>query len=64
MLWVELLTTINKMSLLTAKLPSGRWGIFNKDKRLLFTVGSRQTLDIILTQLSQKQIPVRILAES
>lgn len=52
------------MSILTAQLPSGRWGIFNKDKRLLFTVGSQQTLDMIVTQLSQKQIPVYVLAES
>ena len=52
------------MSLLTAQLPSGRWGIFNQDKRLLFTVGSHQTLELILTQLAQKQIPVQVLAES
>lgn len=52
------------MSLLTAQLPSGRWGIFNKDKRLLFTVGSKQTLETILTQLSHKQVPVQVLIES
>lgn len=52
------------MSLLTAKLPSGRWGIFNSKKRLLFTVGSQQTLEAILTQLSRKQIPVQVLVES
>ncbi|MEM1251892.1 MAG: hypothetical protein AAGI69_05625 [Cyanobacteria bacterium P01_H01_bin.21] len=52
------------MSLLTAQLPSGRWGIFNKDKRLLFTVGSQQTLDTIVMQLSRKQIPVQVLVES
>ena len=52
------------MALFTSQLPSGRWGIFNKDKRLLFTVGSQQTLDMILMQMSQKQIPVQILVES
>ena len=52
------------MSLLTIQLPSGRWGIFNKDKRLLFTVGSQQTLEMILNQLAQKQIPVKVLAKS
>lgn len=52
------------MSLFTAKLSSGRWGIFNSQKRLLFTVGSQQTLDAILQQLSYKQIPVKVLADS
>ncbi|MGD1854944.1 MAG: hypothetical protein ACFB2W_11920 [Leptolyngbyaceae cyanobacterium] len=52
------------MSLLTAKLPSGRWGIFNSDNRLLLTVGSQQTLETILMQLSSKQVPVKILANA
>ena len=47
------------MSLITTKLPSGRWGIYNGE-RLLLTVGSQQTLNVILTRLSQRQIPVKI----
>ncbi|MEM9803654.1 MAG: hypothetical protein AAF959_00115 [Cyanobacteria bacterium P01_D01_bin.56] len=54
---------LTTMALLAAQLPSGRWGIFNKDKRLLFTVGSQETLDTILVQLSQRQIQVQRLAK-
>ncbi|MEL6489178.1 MAG: hypothetical protein AAFV85_15635 [Cyanobacteria bacterium J06634_6] len=50
------------MSFQTVQLPSGRWGIFN-GKRLLLTVGSQETLDMILRQLTTKQIPVRVVAE-
>lgn len=46
----------------TVELPSGRWGIFNGE-RLLLTVGSRHTLDMILMHLSTKQIPVRVLSD-
>lgn len=51
------------MTFQTVQLPSGRWGIFN-GKRLLLTVGSQQTLDLILRQLTTKQIPVSIVSES
>lgn len=47
------------MSLVTTKLPSGRWGIFH-GKRLLLTVGSQQTLEVIVAHLSRRQIPVAI----
>lgn len=47
------------MALVTTQLPSGRWGIFNGD-RLLLTVGSQQTLDMILNHLSRRQIPVKV----
>ncbi|MGD1897894.1 MAG: hypothetical protein ACFB16_13180 [Phormidesmis sp.] len=50
------------MSFLTTQLPSGRWGIFN-GQRLLLTVGSQQTLEMILLQLTSKQIPVRVVSE-
>ena len=33
-----------------AKLPSGRWGIFNGE-RLLATIGSQQALNLLFTQL-------------
>lgn len=39
------------MNLSSAKLPSGRWGIYD-DSRLLATVGCPVTLDRIHTQLS------------
>ena len=52
------------MSFLATQLPSGRWGIFNKNQRLLFTVGSEETLEAILAQLSHRQIPVQVLTES
>lgn len=55
-------TLLNIMSFQTVQLPSGRWGIFN-GKRLLLTVGSQETLDMILRQLTTKQIPVRVVAE-
>ncbi|MFK8183328.1 MAG: hypothetical protein AB8B99_08130 [Phormidesmis sp.] len=47
------------MSLITTKLPSGRWGIFNGE-RLLLTVGNEQTLESILSHLSRRQIPVSV----
>ena len=50
------------MALSVTKLPSGRYGIFNR-KKLLFTVGSQETIDTIVRQLSSKQIPVRVLVE-
>ncbi|MEL6938533.1 MAG: hypothetical protein AAFO84_05000 [Cyanobacteria bacterium J06598_1] len=50
------------MSFHTVQLPSGRWGIFN-GQRLLLTVGSQHTLDMILNQLISKQIPVQVLSD-
>ena len=51
------------MTFQTVQLPSGRWGIFN-GQRLLLTVGSQQTLDMILMQLTTRQIPVKVVVES
>lgn len=38
------------MTFQAAKLPSGRWGIFN-GQRLLATIGSQQELNLLFTQL-------------
>ncbi|MEL6471554.1 MAG: hypothetical protein AAFQ74_17655 [Cyanobacteria bacterium J06623_4] len=45
------------MKFRAAQLPSGRWGIFTGD-RLLATIGSQQTVNIILACLPGAQVPV------
>ena len=51
------------MTFKTAKLPSGRWGIFN-GKRLLLTVGSQQTVELMRLRLTSKQIPLSVTGEA